>query len=159
MTYRSDISYEMVKAAMSIIADGGSDGLLDLTPEDWNILTGQTIWLARDRAAARRGLQAACFGTLDAIGMTPFELPAEFVAAAIAMFVSPCNLQIAANEMCLQAKATVSDLSSEKDEGLEPMRASQLFALVCQAYGETAPFKERFVQRTKRKMEKMKDAR
>jgi len=148
----------MVTSAMRIIADGGSDGMLDLQPEDYKTLLQATPWLAHERARARRGLQAACFGTLDATGLTPFQLPAEYVAAAIVMFVKPVNYMIACHEMSHQARTSVTELASEFEEGLEPMKPEQLFALCVQASAHSPTFKAQFTKRTNRKLEQAADA-
>lgn len=143
---------------MQVIADGGSDGLLDLAPEDWRVLTSKSLWLAQERARARRGLQAACYGTLDAVGLTPFQLPAEFVAAAIAIFCNPCNYMIACHEMCHQARSSVTELASDYEEGLEPMRPEKLFALCLQAYSDSENFRNQFATRTTKKLEQREHA-
>src|SRR5207248_10596111 len=52
-------------------------------------------WIATDRSRARRCVEACVYGTLDFVGYPRFPAPVEFIAAVIAYYVHPVNIQTA----------------------------------------------------------------
>src|SRR5207245_11738152 len=46
-----------------------------------------------DRSRARRCVEACVYGTLDFVGYPRFPAPVEFIAAVIAYYVHPVNIQ------------------------------------------------------------------
>lgn len=150
---RERVSYSEVKASMSILASGGSDGLLDLAQSDWEILTQEGRWLAEQRASARKGLHAMIYGSLDAAGLTVFEVPSEYVSAAIVMFVKPANYLTACSEMAMDGRHSVSDLTSRRAEGFEEIHPKVLFALVLEAFGDSDKYRKQFIKRTNKALE------
>src|SRR5262249_52203693 len=48
-----------------------------------------------DRSRARRCVEACVYGTLDFVGYPRFPAPVEFIAAGIAYYVHPVNIQTA----------------------------------------------------------------
>src|SRR5262245_61623947 len=48
-----------------------------------------------DRSRARRCVEACVYGTLDFVGYPRFPAPVEFIAAVIAYYVHPVNIQTA----------------------------------------------------------------
>src|SRR5437660_12599770 len=50
---------------------------------------------ATDRSRARRCVEACVYGTLDFVGYPRFPAPVEFIAAVIAYYVHPVNIQTA----------------------------------------------------------------
>lgn len=75
------------------------EGIVNLTEADYEFLTRDKMWTYVDRATARRCLEACIYGALDLVGMPRFPAPAEFIAGAIALYVHPCNIQMACSEM------------------------------------------------------------
>src|SRR5260370_2740863 len=69
--------------------------LLDLTEDDFDFLTSNKVWIATDRSRARRCVEACVYGTLDFVGYPRFPAPVEFIAAVIAYYVHPVNIQTA----------------------------------------------------------------
>src|SRR2546427_10935955 len=59
------------------------------------ILTSNKVWIATDRSRARRCVEACVYGTLDFVGYPRFPAPVEFIAAVIAYYVHPVNIQTA----------------------------------------------------------------
>src|SRR5699024_11179657 len=58
-------------------------------------LTSNKVWIATDRSRARRCVEACVYGTLDFVGYPHFPAPVEFIAAVIAYYVHPVNIQTA----------------------------------------------------------------
>src|SRR5205807_2842762 len=57
--------------------------------------TSNKVWIATDRSRARRCVEACVYGTLDFVGYPRFPAPVEFIAAVIAYYVHPVNIQTA----------------------------------------------------------------
>src|SRR5689334_25361829 len=68
---------------------------LDLTEDDFDFLTSNKVWIATDRSRARRCVEACVYGTLDFVGYPRFPAPVEIIAAVIAYYVHPVNIQAA----------------------------------------------------------------
>ena len=68
------------------------------------------------------------------MGVARFELPAEYVAASIAMFVHPNNSMVA----CRLFERTVSSKDLSRGDKTKPMEADKLFALVVELYSSSA---------------------
>src|SRR5438093_13551234 len=64
--------------------------LLDALP-----ISSNKVWIATDRSRARRCVEACVYGTLDFVGYPRFPAPVEFIAAVIAYYVHPVNIQTA----------------------------------------------------------------
>src|SRR5260370_676637 len=62
---------------------------------DLDFLTSNKVWIATDRSRARRCVEACVYGTLDFVGYPRFPAPVEFIAAVIAYYVHPVNIQTA----------------------------------------------------------------
>src|SRR2546430_169197 len=69
--------------------------VLVLTEDDFDFLTSNKVWIATDGARARRGVEACVYGALDFVGFPRFPAPVEFIAAVIAYYVHPVNIQTA----------------------------------------------------------------
>src|SRR5262249_14483245 len=61
--------------------------------DDFDFLTSNKVWIATDRSRARRCVEACVYGTLDFVGYPRFPAPVEFIAAVIAYYVHPVNIQ------------------------------------------------------------------
>src|SRR5579863_9864901 len=72
-----------------------ASAVLDLTEDDFDFLTRNKVWIATDRSRARRCVEACVYGTLDFVGYPRFPAPVEFIAAVIAYYVNPVNIQTA----------------------------------------------------------------
>src|SRR5437867_10677621 len=72
-----------------------ASAVLDLTEDDFDFLTSNKVWIATDRSRARRCVEACVYGTLDFVVYPRFPAPVEFIAAVIAYYVHPVNIQTA----------------------------------------------------------------
>src|SRR5258705_12264470 len=96
---------------------------LDLTEYDFDFLTSNKVWIATDRSRARRCVEACVYGTVDFVGYRRFPAPVEFIAAVIAYYVHPVNIQTA----CLSMEG--AEFTENIINGVErPVKAAELFA-------------------------------
>src|SRR6267143_1021373 len=85
--------------------------------------TSNKVWIATDRSCARRCVAACVYGTLDFVGYPRFPAPVEFLAAVIAYYVHPVNIQTA----CLIMEG--AEFTENIINGVErPVKAAELFA-------------------------------
>src|SRR5260370_1476159 len=68
-------------------------GGLDVSEDDFDFVTSNKVWMATDRSRASRCVEACVYGTLDFVGYPGFPAPVEFIAAVIAYYVHPVNIQ------------------------------------------------------------------
>src|SRR5438270_12968150 len=81
------------------------------------------VWIATDRSRARRSVEACVYGTLDSVGYPRFPAPVDFIAAVIAYYVPPVNIQTA----CLIMEG--AEYTENIINGVErPVKAAELFA-------------------------------
>src|SRR2546430_2714261 len=90
------VRFQTALASIKLIQ---ASAVLDLTEDDFDFLTSNKVWIATDRSRARRWVEACVYGTLDFVGYPRFPAPVEFIAAVIAYYVHPVNIQTA----CLSA--------------------------------------------------------
>src|SRR3989442_13463877 len=96
---------------------------LDLTEDDFDSLTSNKVWIATDRSRARRYVEACVYGTLGFGGYARCPAPVELIAAVIAYYVHPVNIQTA----CLIMEGV--EFTENIINGLEgPVKAAELFA-------------------------------
>src|SRR5258706_268100 len=86
------VRFQTALASIKLIR---SFAVLDLTEGDFGFLTRNKVWIATDRSRARRCVEACVYGTLDFVGYPRFPAPIEFIAAVIAYYVHPVNIQTA----------------------------------------------------------------
>lgn len=131
------MQYSVARGNMSFIARQAKQGHLDnigVSMDDFRKVSNDSVWLGVDRMRVKNTLEALMSGTLVVIGMQPFQATAEWVAAAIAMFVSPINAHTACR--WLERPATAEDLGRGLEEP-PTCTASQLFALVQQLVADS----------------------
>src|SRR5438034_949633 len=87
------VRFQTALASIKLIQ---ASAVLDLTEDDFDFLTSNKVWIATDRSRARRCVEACVYGTLDFVGYPRFPAPVEFIAAVIAYYVHPVNIQTAA---------------------------------------------------------------
>src|SRR5207302_10512628 len=97
-----------------------------LTEDDFDFLTSNKVWIATDRSRARRCVEACVYGTLDFVGYPRFPAPVEFIAAVIAYYVHPVNIQTA----CLIMEG------AEFTENIIKDRKSVVVGKECRSRGE-----------------------
>src|SRR6266571_7541783 len=86
------VRFQTALASIKLIQ---ASAVLDLTEDDFDFLTSNKVWIATDRSRARRCVEACVYGTLDCVGYPRFSAPVEFIAAVIAYYVYPVNMQTA----------------------------------------------------------------
>src|SRR5258708_6927721 len=84
------VRFQTALASIKLIQ---ASAVLDLTEDDFDFLTSNKVWIATDRSRARRCVEARVYGTLDFVGYPRFPAPVEFIAAVIAYYVHPVNIQ------------------------------------------------------------------
>src|SRR5204862_397439 len=84
------VRFQTALASIKLIQ---ASAVLDLTEDDFDFLTSNKVWIATDRSRARRCVEACVYGTLGFVGFPRFPAPVEFIAAVIAYYVHPVNIQ------------------------------------------------------------------
>src|SRR5499427_10889345 len=114
------VRFQTALASIKLIQ---ASAVLDLTEDDFDFLTSNKVWIATDRSRARRCVEACVYGTLDFVGYPRFPAPVEFIAAVIAYYVPPVNIQTA----CLIMEG--AEFTENIINGVErPVKAAELFA-------------------------------
>jgi len=129
---RLNLQYKVARGAMTMLANAGKAGFLGLvgiSQDDFNVATGETPWIGSQRNRVVQTLKSMMFLTTDNLGFPRFRLPAEYIAGAIAVFVSPVNVHAACHALAQSPSA--ADLARGGDQ-LDECSAEQLFALTVQ---------------------------
>src|SRR5450631_4037142 len=114
------VRFQTALASIKLIQ---ASAVLDLNEDDFDFLTSNKVWIATDRSRARRCVEACVYGTLDFVGYPRFPAPVEFIAAVIAYYVHPVNIQTA----CLIMEG--AEFTENIINGVErPVKAAELFA-------------------------------
>jgi len=151
------LNYQVAVSAMSLIAQEGRMGHLNnigLSVDDFNKLISPVPWLNSDRNRVTASLSIMLSSPLDAQGISRFNLPAEYVAAAIGIFVAPNNIKLACR--WIERPAPAGELGQGIEE-IEKCTAQQLFALIVQFHGgnEWCLARQQFEKNTKLKLESL----
>src|SRR3712207_1429516 len=81
------------------------------------------VFCLKNNSRARRCVETCVYGTLDFVGYPRFPAPVEFIAAVIAYYVHPVNIQTA----CLIMEG--AEFTENIINGVErPVKAAELFA-------------------------------
>src|SRR5690606_41296900 len=86
------VRFQTALASIKLIQ---ASAVLDLTEGDFDFLTSNKAWIATDRSRARRCVEACVYGTPDFGGYPRFPARVELIAAVIASYVHPVNIQTA----------------------------------------------------------------
>src|SRR5499433_4513251 len=126
------VRFQTALASIKLIQ---ASAVLDLTEDDFDFLTSNKVWIATNRSRARRCVEACVYGTRVFVGYPRFPAPVEFIAAVIAYYVHPVNIQTA----CLIMES--AEFTENIINGVErPVKAAELFALPCVYAQETLTF-------------------
>src|SRR6476620_7048379 len=102
------VRFQTALASIKLIQ---ASAVLDLTEDDFDFLTSNKVWIATDGSRARRCVVACVYGAV------------EFIAAVIAYYVHPVNIQTA----CLIMEG--AEFTENIINGVErPVKAAELFA-------------------------------
>src|SRR2546421_426024 len=114
------VGFQTALASMKLIQ---ASAVLDLTGDDFDFLTSNRVWITTDRSRARRCVEASVSGTLDLAGDLRFPGAVESIAAVIAYYVHPFNIQTA----CLIMEG--AEFTENIINGVgRPVKAAELFA-------------------------------
>src|SRR6266705_6624614 len=84
------VRFQTALASIKLIQ---ASAVLYLTEDDFEFLTSNKVRIATDRSRARRCVEACVYGTRDFVGYPRFPAPVGFIAAVIAYYVHPVNIQ------------------------------------------------------------------
>lgn len=118
----------------------GDLGGIGVSREDWTKFTGGRQWLPADRGAMRRALEGVCFFSIDMMGLPRFQIPAEYAAAVIALFVDPVNQRSSCVFAADARPPAAADLAANEvePEGMQSATAQQIYTLVIALTGDDA---------------------
>ena len=102
---------EMIKSSMDLIASGAGDAYIDCSEEEKRILFQDRFWNPTDKFVVIGALRKVLMGSVTAAGYPAIDVPAEMVAAAIAMLIRPAN-QFAACILMSETLVTVEEAAS-----------------------------------------------
>src|SRR5262249_53044743 len=114
------VRFQTALASIKLIQ---ASAVLDLTEDDFDFLTSNKVWIATDRSRARRCVEACVYGTLDFVGYPRFPAPVEFIAAVIAYYVHPVNIQTAC--LIMEGAEFTETIINVVDR---PVKAAELFS-------------------------------
>jgi len=148
---KHEVSYAVALGAMNLIANGTSSAdfnTFGLSREDYELYAGHKSWTAMDRVTIERVANVIMHGVMDVIGTPRFPVSAEYIAANIAVFVSPTNVQIACSWLA-RAPSNGDMIEGANSLNSEDATAEQIFALVLECKSHNADvFRTRFEART-----------
>src|SRR5438045_8847190 len=84
------VRFQTALASLKLIQ---ASAVLDLTEDDFDFLTSNTVWIATDRSRARRCVEACVHGTLAFVGYPRCLAPAGLLPAVIAYYVHPISIR------------------------------------------------------------------
>lgn len=143
------VSFPVAVNCMNLIKDGACNDAFEalaILPEDFELVCATVPYVGADRHRVTNVLTSLIWGTLDVVGLPRIEVPTEFIASVISVFVSPGNLAVA----CRWMEAGTAAETLAAGGSLEPVTAQQLFALCCQLASEAPAAARRWEQRTGR---------
>src|SRR3989475_11463745 len=114
------VRFQTALASIKLIQ---ASAVLELTEDDFDLLTSNKVWIATDRPRARRCVEHCVYGTLDFVRSRRFPAPVEFIAGVSAYYVHPVTIQTA----CLIMEG--AEFTENIINGVErPVKAAELFA-------------------------------
>jgi len=106
--------------------------------DDYKLCTGTKPWSADEKFRIVRIINDICTGTLNSLGLGEIMgVSAEYMAAIINLFVSPCNQMTACCWLGrLQTNEDIGNYTGEPEQttNIEYVTPRRLFAMVCELY-------------------------
>lgn len=134
---------EVAIGCMRILANLGKGGYLDsvgVSRGDFERLISDHPWLGAERNRMTNVLMSMINGSIDAMGLPRFQLPAEYLAAGVAVFVHPINCMSAC--VCISSAPDAEKLGRKSENGnvskAGHVYPDQIFALVVQLFANEA---------------------
>lgn len=116
--------------ALHYLANGAGDHYFDASPETRKLISQEEPWLNIQRNQIQEGFEALLHGSCDAANIPRIELPAEYVAAAIALVVKPANTQKACSWLADQSNGAIGQRMEGDERVYETVSNRRLFDLV-----------------------------
>jgi len=137
------MNYEVAKSSMKFLATMGKAGILEnsgISRGDFDRLVGDLPWLASERQRMTTALQTLIMGSIDALGLPRFNVPAEYNAAGIAVFIHPINVHACCVFMSTtpDAESMGRKSTSQGHTQVDHVQPDKLFALVAQLWSDSA---------------------
>ena len=138
----------VVGYCLNLLVDALPTYTANLMEADRERLSSEVPWTVSDRGRMTRALEQVLAGGTELAGLPPVSLPAEFVAAAIALTVHPVNHLVACSwsgeKLSLQTEANGYIEGQSTPCCHEVVTPRKLLALTIQAYSHDGGFKQRF---------------
>ncbi|AXL14829.1 external scaffolding protein [Microviridae sp.] len=137
----TNLDLATAKNAMHIIAKGATTGSFDalgIGEDEFQLVVADEPWLGTDRPRVTAVLDALTHGVTSLLALPSIQVPGEFRASVLAMFVSPCNLAVA----CRWVERTGPSAGSASESGeVEEVTARQLFAMCIRLHPDASPLR------------------
>lgn len=133
----------VIMTAMKTIVDGAGIGYWDVNDGIRETVQSKRPWLPDERGHVEQGMLALMVGTCDKRGVARPKLPAEYVAAAIALAVHETNWLVACHWLG-EGLATNAAMVAGEDEAAEVVTAGQLCAMVLAAVAKDEQYISQF---------------
>lgn len=127
------LQLSVARSSLKIIAGLGQAGQLDtlgISEADYKRLTASGPWMPAEKNRMTSVLHSLIMGSVDAMGLPRFHVPAEYMAAAIVVFVHPVNMHAACN--CAPSTGEADAMS--RGDLSNNVRPEQLFSLCAALY-------------------------
>ena len=148
-----DLNYNTMQSALELLSaeftEGAPLAAYGLSKDDLAVLSKPSFYQQSDRVRVQRALSCMKDGVAGYVGVAPFAVPAEYVAAIICKFVHACNIRIACSWMSIIPSVPADDLAAESMAS-EPVTAQKLFSLVLMARGKDSAFEAGFDSKVKK---------
>lgn len=131
------LQYSVARGLMKFVAESAKQGVIEasgLTQEEFNLVVLDVPWTASVRNRIQKVLLNLCHYTSDAMSLPRFQLPAEYIASVIALYVAPVNVMSA----CRVMERLIPAEALGRDDETDYCSAKQLFALCSQLYADGA---------------------
>lgn len=150
------MNLDVALGCMRTISNIGKEGFLDgigISRGDFDRCVGEATWMSVDRNRMTTTLGNLMHAGVDALGLPRFNLPAEWIAGAVSMFVHPTNTMAACTFMSVQG--TAKDMAA--GAGIMPCSVEQLFSIVCLLNSNESRdgIRQQFEKKTKLALEKV----
>ena len=126
-----------VVASLPLEHSDAVHGRAGIGAADWEVLKSADYWTRQQADTARSAIDKLLSHSLAASGLPPIQVPAEYVAACIAVVIAPCNWMAA----CFAARngldgRTLVQGNGDLQQQRELVSPERLFALVLLYSGE-----------------------
>lgn len=156
MKVGSRVSYSVAVNCMRLIRDGAVNDAfeaLGIIPEDFELVCQSDPWIGAERTRITNVINSLVHGTVDVMGLPRIEVPVEFIASVLCVFIHPANLAVACRWM--ETSYSAEDISA--GGVLEPVTAQRLFALCCQLASDAPPYATSWAKRMNRAIASVSD--